>query len=202
MRGSSCLPLGQTAHRCEGASGPDKAEGECRSPYAMTSFPDSGLPLTPAPFPTRPALICDFISPVNIQVAHSGLFCCHWLNVDQHEVAQLTKSQSHFGITSAATSFFHLAGKLLLKVGFENKCDHRWPKNSLKCKLTQVHCHTVHATQTSDSRRWWHAAIWRVRLTVGVSGGATASVVTGPCSFSPSLSDDDIQLSHSSVPAL
>lgn len=28
MRGSSCLPLGQTAHRCEGASRPDRAEGE------------------------------------------------------------------------------------------------------------------------------------------------------------------------------
>lgn len=28
MRGSSCMPLGQTAHRCEGASGSDRAEGE------------------------------------------------------------------------------------------------------------------------------------------------------------------------------
>lgn len=27
MRGSSCLLLGQTTHRCEGASGPDRAEG-------------------------------------------------------------------------------------------------------------------------------------------------------------------------------
>lgn len=55
MRGSSCLPLGQTAHRCEGASGPDRAKGECWSPCAMTSFSDPGLPLTPAPLPAIPA---------------------------------------------------------------------------------------------------------------------------------------------------
>lgn len=51
MRGSSCLLLGQTAHRCEGASGPDRAKGERSSPSAMTSSGESGLPLTPAPIP-------------------------------------------------------------------------------------------------------------------------------------------------------
>lgn len=44
---------GQTAHRCEGASGPDRAEGDSWSPSAMTSFSESGLPLTPAPLPVR-----------------------------------------------------------------------------------------------------------------------------------------------------
>lgn len=45
MRGSSCLPLGQTTHRCEGASGPGRAQGERWSPCGMTSLSEPELPL-------------------------------------------------------------------------------------------------------------------------------------------------------------
>lgn len=53
MRGSSCLPLGQTAHRCEGASGPDRAEGERWSPCAMTSFPGARAPTNTSTTPSN-----------------------------------------------------------------------------------------------------------------------------------------------------
>lgn len=54
MRGSSCLPLGQTTHRCEGASGPVRVEGERWSPCGMTSLSEPELPLTPAPLAAVP----------------------------------------------------------------------------------------------------------------------------------------------------
>lgn len=107
MRGSSCLPLGQTAHRCEGASGPNRDDGERWSPSAMTSFSEPGLNWLKKEFAHA------LNSPERSAAEHSGLFPLQCCLVKLWLTWRGTACQTDLSITSAASLRIKIFSRLV-----------------------------------------------------------------------------------------